>query len=346
MSDGQDSALQSINKFFLRIGLTVQDQLDCYSLIQKLYPNTYISPASCQGYCSMTVFVGDDIVIQFRPPNYRLNIRITSAARDVYGRFAPCTEDIATLPASGLLVYKMERIGGISLKDLRVSSNIVERPTYSQARLCRDFAVFLSKSWHRGTADHVPLGRVGRSIRVRVEALCEDMPARFRANARHVLANLQRIEALPWVLTHGDIVAANIMVDPSSGALAGLVDWAEAETLPFGVCLYGLEEMLGEMTATGFQYGPDAENLRAIFWDELRRHIPALGQSHVLEAVNLARDLGVLLWHGIAFDDGAIDRVVQEGRDVEELYKLEAFLNPEACPKLEEPSLGGSCPKL
>ncbi|PVH86895.1 hypothetical protein DL98DRAFT_287422 [Cadophora sp. DSE1049] len=346
MSDGQDSALQSINSFFLRSGLTAQDQLDCYSFIQKLYPNTSISPASCQGYCSMTVFVGDDTVIQFRPPNYRLNIRITSAARDVYGRFAPETKYIAALPGSGLLLYKMERIGGISLKDLRASSTIAERSTYSRARLCENFAVFLSKSWHRGTVDRLPLGRVGRSICVRLEALCEGLPFRFRANARHVLANLSDIEALPRVLTHGDIVAANIIVDPPSGALSGLVDWAEAEILPFGVCLYGLEEMLGEITPTGFQYRPDAEDLRALFWAELKRNIPAIGQSRVLDAVNLARDLGVLLWHGIAFDDGAIDRVVQDGRDVEEIHRLEAFLTRDACPEPEEPIFRGSRPKL
>ena len=47
----------------------------------------------------------------------------------------------------------------------------------------------------------------------------------------------------------------------------------------------------------------------------------------MLESVKLARDLGVLLWHGIAFDDGAINRVVQEGRDIEEIHRLDAFLD-------------------
>ncbi|KAL2074326.1 hypothetical protein VTL71DRAFT_8104 [Oculimacula yallundae] len=327
MVGGQNRALQSIDSFFLRSGLTVQDRLDCYAFVEKLYPNSRISPASCQGYCSMTMFVGDDVVIQFRPLQYRLDLRITSAARNIYGTFAPETRYIATLPASGLLVYNMERVGGISFMDLRASKHDGGIPIHLRARLCTNFAAFLSKSWHKGTKRPEALGMVGRSIRTRLQSLCTDLPLRFRPKAQYILANLPHIEALPWVLTHGDIVAANIMVKPSTGSLTGLVDWAEAEVLPFGVCLYGLEELLGEMTPCGFQYIPEARRLRNVFWVELERRIPDLRQSHVLKAVKLARDLGVLLWHGIAFDDGAIDRVVQEGRDTEEIRRLDSFLD-------------------
>ncbi|KAG4436185.1 hypothetical protein IFR05_008345 [Cadophora sp. M221] len=327
MADGHELALQSIDGFFLRSGLTAQDRLDCFAFVENLYPNKSISPASCQGYCSMTMFVGEDTVIQFRPSNYRLDLRVTTAARDVYGIFAPETEYIGTLPSSGLLVYKMERIRGISFKNLRTSSTFHRMSIHGRARLCTDFAAFLSKSWCRRTVEHMPLGRVGRSIRARLQSLCADLPVRFQGKARHVLANLRHIEALPWVLTHGDVVAANIIVDPSSGALTGLVDWTEAELLPFGVCLYGLEELLGEITPAGFRYFSDTERLRYLFWAELKRNIPALARSHVLEAVKLARDLGVLLWHGIAFDDGAIDRVVQDDRDNEEIQRLDSYLD-------------------
>ncbi|KAH6636592.1 hypothetical protein F5144DRAFT_601322 [Chaetomium tenue] len=45
--------------------------------------------------------------------------------------------------------------------------------------------------------------------------------------------------------------------------------------------------------------------------------------------VEMARLLGLLLWYGIAFDGGALNRVVEEGRDDEELQKLELFLSSE-----------------
>jgi hypothetical protein len=327
MSDEQP-ADDSIDDFFIRCGLSPEDRIDCYDFVRRLYPNEEITTASCQGFCSMTVFVGIDTVVQFRPEAYQLDVRIATAARSVYGDMAPEIAYIGNISSSGLHVYRMKRMHGISFKDFRMRDTYLARPNYYRARLCKDFAAFLSTSWHNTSEQHIPLGQVGKSINMRLNSLCSDLPNRFRARAREILAKLSDIESLPWILTHGDIVAANIMVDPSSGSLTGLVDWAEAERLPFGICLYGLEEILGEMTEDGFRYYPDAEHLRATFWLELCNMIPKLQQEHVVESVRLARDLGVLLWHGIAFDNGAINRVVQEdGRNIDEIRRLDAFLD-------------------
>jgi hypothetical protein len=317
----------SVDNFFLRAGLTPQDRLDCDAYIQELYPGETIKAASCQGYCSFTVFVGDTIVVQFRPPIYKLDLQIAQAAREVYGPHAPETRYLGTLPSSGLLAYSMNRIEGISFKEFRSANTMAAQCTEHRRRLCKDFAAFLAKGWHSKGSTSIPPGMIGRSLVSRLKALVTDLPIRLQSTARNVLRQLHRIEALPWVLTHGDIIAANIMVDPSSCHLLGFVDWAEAEHLPFGVCLYGLEEILGEMVPSGFRYHSDSNELRSSFWEELKAQIPELQQSHVLEAVKLARDLGVLLWHGFAFDDGAIDRVVQEGRDVEEIHRLDTFLD-------------------
>ncbi|CZR54484.1 uncharacterized protein PAC_04368 [Phialocephala subalpina] len=327
MVDEQAIVDSSITDFFLRSGLTSQARHECFNLIEQLYPGRSASAASCQGYCSFTVFVGDDTVVQFRPYSYRLDLRLTSAAREVYGAFAPETRYVARLQTSGLLVYSMGRIEGISFKDFRASRSIIASSTNHRVILCRDFAAFLARSWNESSSQSLPLSIVGKTIVPRLRALATDLPPRFQTTARKVLQNIHRIEALPWVLAHGDIVAGNVIVEPSSGRLTGLVDWAEAERLPFGVCLYGLEELLGEMTPAGFQYREEADSLRTSFWTELKMLIPELRQDHILKAVKLARDLGVLLWHGIAFDDGAIDRVVQEGRDIEEIQRLDAFFD-------------------
>ena len=314
----------SIDDFFSRVGLATKDRLDCYAFIKELYPGRSIIPASCQGFCSLTVFVGDALVIQFRPAIYRLDLEIAQAAREVYGGFAPDTRYLGTLP-TGLLAYSMIRVDGISFKDFRSANVMAAQNTGFRMRLCKDFAGFLAKAWQSKNNTKLPLGTIGCSVVSRLKALITDLPTRFQSKARHVLNQLHQIEALPWVLTHGDVIAANIMVDPLSCHLLGFVDWAEAEHLPFGVCLYGLEEMLGEMTPSGFCYHPNSDILRNCFWEELKNQITELQQMHVLENVKLARDLGVLLWHGIAFDNGAIDRVVEEGRDVAEIQRLDAF---------------------
>ena len=116
--DEQISMLDtSIDDFFLRAGLTPQHRLDCYAFIDELYPNESITPASCQGYCSMTLFVGDALVVQFRPSVYQLDLQIAQAAREVYGSLAPDTKYLGTLLYSDLLIYSINRIESILFKD-------------------------------------------------------------------------------------------------------------------------------------------------------------------------------------------------------------------------------------
>lgn len=53
------------------------------------------------------------------------------------------------------------------------------------------------------------------------------------------------------VLTHGDLCEMNFLVELETGHLTGLVDWAEAEILPFGCALRGLENVLDFMDMHG-----------------------------------------------------------------------------------------------
>lgn len=330
MADNQAQLMKSIDGFFPRSGLTFQDQKDCYHFVDQRFPGKPVNPVPSQGYCSFTVLVGDNLVIQFRPDKYRLNLHITASARCIYGSFAPATQYLTTIATSGLFVYCMDRIQGISLERFRDVCAQERRSLECRSTLCKDFARFHAKGWHQDNTNHIPLGTVGKSISSRLNLLSSELPVRFQPAVQNVLRNISLVEALPWVLSHGDIVAGNVMVEPLTGHLLGLVDWAEAELLPFGLSLYGLEELIGEISATGFDYHQDASDLRALFWKQLIEEIPALQSPPVLHAVKLARDLGVLLWHGIAFDNGAIDRVVQEGRDIDEIYRLDAFLETQA----------------
>ncbi|KAI4596983.1 hypothetical protein KJ359_004893 [Pestalotiopsis sp. 9143b] len=135
------------------------------------------------------------------------------------------------------------------------------------------------------------------------------------------------LEQLPWALTHGDLIPSNILVDSETGSIVGLLDWAEAEWLPFGVGLYGLEELLGEEVDGEFTYFPEARKLRHLFWSQLLSHVPELrANPQLLSTVKEAQILGVLLWHGIAFDDGRLDRVVEKGTDDAEISRLDATL--------------------
>ena len=180
-------------------------------------------------------------------------------------------------------------------------------------------------------------GKVGSQISTKIQRLTTELPTpELRTVAEWAVTMMPLLDSLPVVLTHGDIVPSNIMVHPDSGMLRGIVDWVEAEFLPFGINFYGLEYLLGfpskrrdSMTdsATSFVYYDCALELRTHFWSTLHRKVPELKRDpQALKALHVAKIIGTLLWFGYAWDEGKIDRVVTPEKDSEVLAYLNAFL--------------------
>lgn len=371
MTPGQGNG---VDAFFLRCGLIPQEtRHHCWALLRKLFPDEPIKEASPQGYCSYTLCVGLDKIIQFRPPAHKLHMGIANAACETYGPLAPKTQHLTKFkPPRSLLtmapqpldegvvmeeddqdyyfeVLSLERIRGTSLAESRRTF-----PNTQQHRcsVIRHFARFIATGWIHapdqnaakvsgfGSGFHpcIP-DRIGTSLRWRLEQMCASLPPRFKPFLSRTWNQFDKItSSLPWVLTHGDIVPANIMVEPASSdtlaqgqevVITGLLDWAETEYLPFGVGLYGLEELLGENDSHGrFAYYDEENFLRDVFWICLEEELAAGGFALARlsrDVIDDAHNLGVLLWHGIAFDNGKLDRVVQEGRDDEEILRLDLF---------------------
>lgn len=83
----------------------------------------------------------------------------------------------------------------------------------------------------------------------------------------------------------------------------------------------------GTTRAFEWTYYAQAEELRRLFWEEVEREIGGVfGEPEVRRAVEVVRDVGVLLWFGFAWDDGKVDRVVNEVDDPREVLLLETFL--------------------
>jgi hypothetical protein len=211
-----------------------------------------------------------------------------------------------------------------------------------QKKLVEDFAKFVSLGWRRDVdTPRTCSGKVGSQLSHKLQSLSTQLPyPHLREAARRALEHQDILWHLPVSLNHGDVILDNIIVVPESGVLSGLVDWAEAEYLPFGTCLYGLEHLLGRLSRSWkrgsfiesrrFIYYDCAKELRCHFWQVLRAEIPALGtEKRLLDAVVLAKTVGTLLWYGYAWDNGAIDRVVNCVDDVEELTYLDAFISSE-----------------
>lgn len=293
------------------------------------------------------------LLIQLRPAQYAFDLGTTVAARRMHPTLAPVVRDVDLYLPGGLQAFEMNSMDGIPFFR-RPSHEPSTRADLSrrQETLITSFATVIAQSWpsherkkrrdsvlqsepcnnKEETLLSLCIGKVGSRILPKLQKLSSELPDEWlRARAAATLDELRKIHDYPIVLNHGDLIPSNILVNDETWEITGLVDWAEAEWLPFGTCLYGLEHLLGvvqsqpqELGGTTFVHYDNAAQLRERFWSTLVELVPEIGGR--TEEVKLMRDVGVFLWHGYAWDEGAIDRVVNEVNDVEELAKLRAFL--------------------
>ncbi|KAF2728597.1 hypothetical protein EJ04DRAFT_91550 [Polyplosphaeria fusca] len=290
-------------------------------------------------------------ILQIRPQQHALDLNIIDAAIQAYGPAAPRTRLLNCRLPSNLAAFELDFVSGRAYSRCQLRTRDIDPlMLHKHIMLVESFASLMARSWplssesntcRRMRADS-PIndsprglqvqcdGRVGKRMRSKLSALASSLPdAALRTKAHDVLAALNDLGEHPIVLTHGDLIPSNILIDPKTWRIKGLVDWAEAEWLPFGTCLYGLEHLLGFMdkTSTGqpvWRYYNATPDLRARFWEQMIQEKPEIGDCR--KTTKLARDIGVLLWYGYAWDEGAIDRVVNEVDDREELECLRTFL--------------------
>lgn len=363
-----------INGFFVRNGFDPSVRDTCDSFARSRFSEADVAPATHQGYCSYTLTISGTHVLQFRPQAFRLDLAICEQAREIFPALVPETTYVDTIAGEGsrgaergaLRVYLVERSRGITLAEFRRRAKGKgdcagegDRMLYRR-RLVEDLASFFATSYLHGRhPGESPKGQVGETLRCRLRIL-GNLPEHLKANyVDKIHLRIGSLESdAAWCLTHGDLVPGNIMVNPATGHLTGLIDWAEGEWLPFGVGLYGLEEVLGEEEEEDtkqdgggeFEYYPEHHELRALFWRTFleaamqpRRAVVVLSPSgDWLGDVRLGRQLGILLWRGIAFDDGRLDRAVDAEKDGPELRKLEMFLDVPDCMNNGEFDVGGS----
>lgn len=337
-----------------REGEIDEDWKDCLDHASTLYPDaTEITSVEHQGGCSYTLRISrsaekqqQELILQFRPVRYALDRDIARRATEVYGSLAPMTTSRGRLRRTGLRmscqVLEMSFVPGIRLSEILPQTRVL---TDDDAAKLQGLLGGLASFLLAGVADAAAStrrrrcnGKVGSSILPRLQKLARELPTaslRMKAEGSAKAVQAGALDRLPVVLTHGDLLATNVMVDPATWQLNGLVDWAESEDLPFGLALYGLEHLIGylddkESGREEWVWYQQAEELRQAFELKLREGL----SSAVKEAdVKVAHDIGVLLWHGYAWDDGKIDRVVNED-DAAELVYLRALLEREGSDRL------------
>lgn len=369
--------------FWDRVGVSEVDRLRCLSGIHGRYPGYTVEEFGDQGYCSLTLLVCDPRerqpsavkpsdegvqynegrIVQIRPAHYALDMRIARAAKETYPSRAPSIRSLDLNLPGRLCAYEMQIMHGTPLCRVLPQSMVLDSTLRQHECLIESFAAAIGEGLppaqlkDRSARADSPMedaqsmllrstGRVGSSIVWRLEKLCAELPGEnLKRVASDVLAGVRAMGDYPVVLNHGDLIPSNILVEEDTWEITGLVDWAEAEYLPFGTCFYGLEHLLGYMSTTqhstpaaggstadckhdpAFVYYENASQLRELLWRSLFGRVPAMKSRE--DDMRVMRKLGILLWYGFAWDDGAIDRVVNEVDDPVEMACLRAFLDVE-----------------
>lgn len=115
----------------------------------------------------------------------------------------------------------------------------------------------------------------------------------------------QVFDKLPHVVTHGDFNEMNILIDHESGRIMGIIDWAEMQILTFGIVLWAVENMLGYILVTGWEFYDDAEEFRTQFWKAFYSNAQNVTEEQKL-LIEASRQIGIFLRYGFAKDGSVV----------------------------------------
>lgn len=157
------------------------------------------------------------------------------------------------------------------------------------------------------------------------DLLARNQPSRFAPNLEMVRKELPSLfKALPFVLSHGDLNVMNILVNPNTGNITGIVDWAESRILPFGFALYGLENLLGRMDSEGWHYYDRYRELESLFWQTFREEAHNFSDADLC-LIRAARIAGLFYNYGFNFDTKGMVQSVRMDQPDGSLAYLDAF---------------------
>ncbi|KAM3516438.1 hypothetical protein NHJ13051_009914 [Beauveria bassiana] len=291
---------------------TTATRSECEVKARELTTSDRVEPVAIQGVCSYTMYAGNrlEYVVQCRLSSLALKTGISDLATAVYGSFAPSVSLHGQLGTSQegasnkepLLVYLMTRMPGITQLDF-VLSRPVAQSSAEFFPFRRNFftgvASFFAKSWLAPQQVSSSYRDDLKSSYLRdLRALEQGLPEKFKPTVQDCLRCLDDIMVLPMALLHKDFGACNLLVNPDSCHLTGVIDWAEATIGPFGTNLHSVQAFTGSMhLRNGWSRFPDYEQLEQLFWLNFAKEVGGMPEQ-TLTTIKKARVLGFLLSHG------------------------------------------------
>ncbi|GAB0139111.1 hypothetical protein EsDP_00007326 [Epichloe bromicola] len=305
----------TISDFFASHAPVTQQQCDELAVSLAGGP---VNPVPIQGSFSYTVTAGphQSKIVQFRDANSDLDTHILDLARQIHGRLvAAYTFHGQVGQASPLAIYSMEKLPGtpyvLAQSEYCKPNGTSLQASSQHSRTIADFALYFAASWkaRQHTAPDAA-EKIRAEYEWRFERLSQVLPLRHEQNLNMVRVGLPLLFAssYPMVLNHGDLSELNVLVDPLTGRLTGVIDWAEAKICPFGISLWGLENILGTMNSQGWRYHLHHCALRAQFWRTFEEAVGGVSEDE-RQAIQIARMAGLFLRYGFIWKDGGREPV-------------------------------------
>jgi hypothetical protein len=106
----------------------------------------------------------------------------------------------------------------------------------------------------------------------------------------------------------------NVLINPKTGNITGIVDWAESRILPFGFPLYGLDNVLGWMDSEGWHYYDGHRELDNLFWKIFQGEAKNVSNAD-MHLIRVAKMAGIFCQYGFVLDTKGVVQSVRTERD-------------------------------
>ncbi|KAK1763678.1 hypothetical protein QBC33DRAFT_213367 [Phialemonium atrogriseum] len=276
-----------------------------------------VNPVPIQGTFSYTVTAGthESKLFQFRVQDSSLDMDLMSLAKAVRPPLVADCKYHGTLDNQDPSTYTRWTTSPGLLTLWRAISPMYSRQTLycGSATLSKTLQSFFGQSWNTSRPlNPDDAAALLTECHSKFDLLARSLPSRFASNLGRVCQELPSLlsGALRFVLSHGDLREMNILIDPETGRITGIVDWAEASILPFGFPLWGLENILGYMGPKGWQYYDNPHELEDLFWQTFREANNVSDTD--LQLIRAARMAGLFYRYGFIVEGKTVKGVVDQ----------------------------------
>ncbi|KAK7909101.1 hypothetical protein PG985_014979 [Apiospora marii] len=274
----QEWMKESIDEFFTR--RQEPSQHECDQKAHALLQAKAVKPVEMQGSLSYTVIATTETIISFRVPESKLGNETESLAKYIHGDLVPQSAYHGKLgdeknDGKNLLIYTMPYLPGKAYLEIHpFGPQLSDTALGKHVNFARHLARYFARCWLKPqSVSSEVLQEAQENLKAKLNLLKGYEKYAFLHETIAELEGENGVSYLfskeyPQVLNHMDLSETNVLVDPESFAITGIIDWSLGAVKPFGYELCAPRRMSGVMSGAGWHDYCSREVSDSAFWDE------------------------------------------------------------------------------